>query len=208
MPKYLVKPLCSVHLLCGTQSSTKAQEWLIFGATYQFIISSLVNVSNTGRLNKNQLDLPSCEVIKIPMPSDKYVQCGKDKSHFYNQKLGSCPFCDEQKQSLRGTLSGWLCTFDMDPNGVSFELRQGVNKIGSGTNCHIQIANDPNVSLHAADIVIQGNNCSLQCLQEAENTIGHNGRIIRFGEKTSINPGSGIMIGSSIYYYIRINTNR
>ena len=142
------------------------------------------------------------------MSADQYIQCSKDKSHYFNQKLGSCPFCEEEKQSLRGTLSGWLCSFDLDPNGVSFELRQGVNKIGSAANCHIQIANDPNVSAHAADIVIQKNECNLQCLQKIENTIGINGKIIGFGEKSEFDPGSGIMIGSAIYYYIRISANK
>lgn len=146
--------------------------------------------------------------VEIKMSSGKYIQCRKDKSHYYNSKLGSCPFCEEEKQSLRGALSGWLCSFDLDPNGVSYELRQGVNKIGSDKSCHIQISGDPNVSAHAADIVIQGNECHLQCLQKFENTIGINGRIIAFGEKSKIDSGSGVMIGAAIYYYIRISANK
>jgi hypothetical protein len=43
-------------------------------------------------------------------------------------------------------LTGWLVTFDRQPLGQDFRLREGRNTIGTAPDCEVRIEGDPNIS--------------------------------------------------------------
>ncbi|RYD50720.1 MAG: FHA domain-containing protein [Sphingobacteriales bacterium] len=81
-------------------------------------------------------------------PVDQPEKIPAGASALYTQISTGEPSSTQQvrPESQERRLTGWLVTFDRQPLGQDFRLREGRNTIGTAPDCEVRIEGDPNIS--------------------------------------------------------------